>query len=423
MPRFQLPTSLAALQHRNFRLLWFSLLFSMSGSRMRMAALLWHITLVVPEDQKALALGAMGLARFVPILVFSFVSGMAADALDRRRLLLITNLTVMLISTGLAVLTFTGLATAWWIYALAGLTAAVGSFDSPARQSLYPTLVPRRHLANAVSLNSLLFQTASVVGPMIGGLLIAGPGLGWVYVYDAASFIAVIAALLAMRDVPDRPAQERGEISLRALLDGVRFVFGAPLIRSTMLLDFFATFFAAATALLPIFAQDVLRVGPQGYGALVSAPALGAMLTSLAMVPLIERIGSRGRVLIGSVLAYGLATIVFGLSTAFWLTFACLFLTGATDMISTVLRNVVRQMTTPDNLRGRMTSINMIFFLGGPELGEMEAGLVAQWLGPAVSVVSGGVGCLLATGLIAWSTPALRGYRRDELLPAAQAAD
>ncbi len=423
MPRFQLPTSLAALQHRNFRLLWFSLLFSMSGSRMRMAALLWHITLVVPEDQKALALGAMGLARFVPILVFSFVSGMAADALDRRRLLLITNLTVMLISTGLAVLTFTGLATAWWIYALAGLTAAVGSFDSPARQSLYPTLVPRRHLANAVSLNSLLFQTASVIGPMIGGLLIAGPGLGWVYVYDAASFIAVIAALLAMRDVPDRPAQERGEISLRALLDGVRFVFGAPLIRSTMLLDFFATFFAAATALLPIFAQDVLRVGPQGYGALVSAPALGAMLTSLAMVPLIERIGSRGRVLIGSVLAYGLATIVFGLSTAFWLTFACLFLTGATDMISTVLRNVVRQMTTPDNLRGRMTSINMIFFLGGPELGEMEAGLVAQWLGPAVSVVSGGVGCLLATGLIAWSTPALRGYRRDELLPAAQAAD
>jgi MFS family permease len=157
----------------------------------------------------------------------------------------------------------------------------------------------------------------------------------------------------------------------------------------------------------------VLHVGARGYGWLYAAPSVGAMLTSVAMVRLVERIERRGVVLLWSVVAYGAATIMFGLSTWFWLTFACLALTGAADMVSTVLRNVIRQLDTPDHLRGRMTGVNMVFFMGGPQLGEMEAGAVAQWLGARASVVTGGLGCLIATAWIASRTPALRKYRRS----------
>ena len=271
---------------------------------------------------------------------------------------------------------------------------AVGAFDLPARQALVPTLVPREHLPNAISLNTIMFQAASVAGPSIGGLLIAAASVGWVYVVNALSFGFVIVALLLMRDLPERagawarsgrqPAgarracrarPETDEVSWHAALEGLRFVFRSPLIRSTMLLDFFATFFSSATALLPIFAQDILRVGARGYGWLYAAPAVGALVTSAAMVPLTDRIERRGPTLLWAVAGYGLATLVFGLSRWFWLTFACLALTGATDTVSMVIRNIVRQLETPDRLRGRMTGVNMVFFMGGPQLGELEAGV------------------------------------------------
>jgi MFS family permease len=179
-----------------------------------------------------------------------------------------------------------------------------------------------------------------------------------------------------------------------------------------MLLDFFATFFSSATALLPIFAQDILRVGARGYGWLYAAPAVGAMATSAAMVPLVERIERRGAWLLWAIAGYGLATVVFGVSGSFWITFACLAMTGATDTISMVIRNIIRQLETPDRLRGRMTGVNMVFFMGGPQLGELEAGLVANWFGAPFSVITGGLGCLVATAWVAASTPALRRYAR-----------
>ena len=199
-------------------------------------------------------------------------------------------------------------------------------------------------------------------------------------------------------------------MSFHAALEGLRFVFRSPLIRSTMLLDFFATFFSSATALLPIFAQDILQVGARGYGWLFAAPAAGAVVASAVLVPLTDRIKRRGPTLLWAIAAYGLATVVFGLSRSFWLTFACLALTGATDTVSMVIRNIIRQLETPDRLRGRMTGVNMVFFIGGPQLGEFEAGAVANWLGATFSVVSGGVGCVLATGWVAATTPALRRY-------------
>jgi MFS family permease len=270
-----------------------------------------------------------------------------------------------------------------------------------------------------------MMQAASVAGPAIGGLIIATVSVGWVYVVNALSFGFVIVALLLMRDVPGRaermaeggrpsePDRRRDDVSLPAALEGLRFVFRSPLIRSTMLLDFFATFFSSATALLPIFAQDVLRVGARGYGWLFAAPAVGALVTSAVMVPLTDRIERRGPTLLWAVVGYGLATVLFGLSRWFWVTFLCLSLTGAADTVSMVIRNIVRQLETPDRLRGRMTGVNMVFFAGGPQLGELEAGVAANWFGAPFSVVSGGVGCLLATAWVAAATPALRYYTRS----------
>ncbi len=407
------PSSLVALRHRNFRLLWAGQLVSYSGTMMQSAAILWHISLLVPEDRKALALGLVGLVRIGPIVAFSLVSGVVADVLDRRKLMLVTQTVMAAFAALLAGLTFRGLHALWPIYLLAALGSAAGAFDGPARQSLIPNLVPREHLPNAISLNTIMVQIASVAGPSLAGLVIALLGVGWAYLFNALSFLVVIAALLLMRNVLAAGGEQPTEISLRAAFEGLHFVFSADMIRATMLLDFFATFFSSATALLPIFAQDILHVGARGYGWLYAAPSVGALLASGGMVPVIERIDRRGRVLLWAVAAYGAATIVFGVSRSFYLTFACLALTGAADIVSTVLRNIIRQLMTPDRLRGRMTSVNMIFFMGGPQLGELEAGVVANWLGAPLSVVTGGIGCLVAIAAIAWRTPALAHYRRE----------
>ncbi len=408
---------LIALRHRNFRLLWIGLLVSFSGTFMQSAAVLWHVSVLVPADRRAIALGLVGLVRIVPVILFSLISGVAADAFDRRKLMLMTQASMAILAAVLALLTFRGLTAVWPIYLLTAVSAAAGAFDLPARQALTPNLVPREHLPNAITLNSIMLQTASVAGPAIGGLVLATRGVGWVYAVNAVSFLFVIGALLAM-DPPrsdETASKDRGNFSVAAALEGLTFVFRAPLIRSTMLLDFFATFFSSATALLPIFAQDILHVGARGYGWLYAAPAAGALITSAIMVRVVDWIERRGEVLIGAVAVYGLATVGFGLSRGFWITFACLAATGAADTVSTTFRNLIRQLETPDRLRGRMIGVNMVFFIGGPQLGELEAGLVANWLGPVISVVAGGLGCLAATAAIAGGTPALRAYRRQDM--------
>jgi len=401
-----------ALKHRDFTLLWIGQLLSFSGSRMQTAAILWHVSLLAAPGRKGLALGLVGAAQVVPIIVFAMLSGVVADALDRRKVMLVTQSVLALLAATLAALTFGSLHSLWPIYLLAALSSAAASFDSPARQALIPSLVPREDLASAISLNTLMFQIASVVGPTAAGLVIAGPGLGWVYAVNAASFLMVLVALLLMRARPRVGLPDNGRITWAAAREGLRFVFSQPIVRSTMLLDFIATFFASATALLPIFAQDILHVGARGYGWLYAAPSVGAVIAGLVTAHAVDRIERRGAVLLWSVAAYGAATVVFGLSVSFWLTLLCLACVGAADTVSTVIRNIIRQLETPDELRGRMTGVNMMFFMGGPQLGELEAGLVAQFVSATFSVVSGGIGCLAATGLVAWRERRLREYRR-----------
>lgn len=403
-----------ALQHRDFRLLWGGQLLSTCGSMMNNAAIIWHVALLVPEERRAAALGLVGLVKFVPIVVFSLLSGVVADAVDRRKLMLWTQTAMALIAGAMAWATSAGLDDVWPLYALTALLSAASTFDAPARQSLVPQLVPAHHFPSAISLNSILWQVAEVTGPLLAGVAIASLGLAWVYAINAVSFLFVIAALLAMKPVRAIEPGERADISFRSAWEGIVWVFRAPLIRSSMLLDFFATFLASGMVLLPIFARDVLHVDERGFGALMSAPAVGAVVASLWMARRSEFIVRRGAVLIASVAAYGAATAAFGLSTSFALTFACLAIAGAADTVSAVLRNVIRQLTTPDRMRGRMTGVNMVFFLGGPQLGELRAGLVAQAFGPLVSVVSGGLACIAATGWIAWRTPELRRHRVGE---------
>ena len=408
----RLARSYPALQHRDFTLLWIGQLLSFSGSRMQTAAILWHVSLLAAPGRKGIALGLVGAAQVVPIIAFAMVSGVVADALDRRKVMLVTQTTLALLAATLAILTFGGLRTVWPIYLLAALSSAAASFDGPARQALIPSLVPREHLSSAISLNTLMFQIASVVGPTAAGLLIASAGLGWVYAVNAASFLMVIVALVLMRARPRVGLPEHAKITWAAAQEGLRFVFSQPIVRSTMLLDFIATFFASATALLPIFAQDILHVGARGYGWLYAAPSVGAVVAGFITAHTIDKIDRRGAVLLWSVAAYGAATVVFGLSLSFWLTLLCLACVGAADTVSTVIRNIIRQLETPDELRGRMTGVNMMFFMGGPQLGELEAGVTAQFLGATFSVVSGGLGCLAATGLVAWREQRLRQYRR-----------
>ena len=379
---------------------------------MQTAAVLWHVSLLAAPGGKGLALGLVGASQVVPIIAFSVLSGVVADALDRRKVMLVTQSTMAVFAAALAALTFGGLRTVWPIYLLAALSSGAASFDGPARQALIPNLVPRADLANGLGLNTLMFQIASVAGPSLAGLVIAVAGIGWVYAINATSFLAVIAALLVMRARPRTGEGAPARLTWAAAREGFRFVFAQPIVRATMLLDFVATFFASATALLPIFAQDILRVGARGYGWLYAAPSVGAVLAGLWMAYRVDRIERRGAVLLWAVAAYGAATVVFGLSQSFWLTLACLAAVGGADTVSTVIRNIVRQLETPDHLRGRMTGVNMIFFMGGPQLGELEAGVAAQLIGAVASVVSGGVGCLAATAAVARREVRLRRYRR-----------
>jgi MFS family permease len=398
-----------ALRHRDFRLYWTGSFVSQMGSQMRVVAIsvqLWDLT------HSFAAVGLLGLFKLVPVLVLSLFGGVIADALDRRRLLMITQAIMAASSVVLGMATVFGWISPGLIYLISALTAATVAFDNPARGALIPNLVPRYHLPNALSLNIIVWQIATIVGPMIAGLFIAqqSAGVAAIYWFDAVSFSAVIIALYLMKTRPQQAATR--DVSLKAAFEGLRFLRKTPIIMSTMTLDFFATFFGAATVLLPAVAEQILKVDRQLWGILYAAPAMGALAAGLIMSWL-GNVRRQGWIVLVSVAAYGVATFVFGLSNTFWLTTLALAGTGAADTVSMVMRQTIRQLSTPDDLRGRMTSVNMIFYMGGPQLGELEAGLAATVLSLGASIALGGIGVLIAAGAIAVLVPSLRNYDRD----------
>jgi MFS family permease len=404
-----------ALKHRRFRLLWLGLLVSVAGSRMQFAALLWHIREL--SDQP-IALGGIGLARVIPIIIFSLMGGAIADVFDRRKIMFITQTAMIGTAAALAWLTWSDQIRLWHIYALTVCEAIASAFDLPARQALTPNLVPAEDLPNAFSMQSIAFTVGAIFGPALGGLFIGYLGQTSVYLTNAISFLGIVLALVMIGPVPQQLAQPKGgmPVSWGAIKEGIQFILSRPIIISSMLLDFFATFFSSANALMPIFARDILGVGEIGYGWLLSAQSVGSALTA-GLLSQVNQIRHQGKILLGAVVSYGIWTIVFGVSQWFWLSFLSLALMGASDTVSMVIRNTIRQLNTPDYIRGRMTSINQIFFLGGPQLGEMEAGLVAQLFGATIAVVTGGVGTILAVFGIARKWPQLPQYHGDEDLP------
>ena len=429
-----------ALKHRDFRLLGVATLVSIVGTQMQNVGIDWHIYLLTHSP---LALGFVGLVRVLPIITLSLWGGVVADRTDRKRVMFIAQSVMAVAALLLAVATLLHRERLWLIYALTAIASGATAFDNPARQALIPRLVPSEDLPGALSLNLTFFHIAMIAGPAASGLVIAVTsratsiatthagggatrGLALIYFGNALSFAAVLGALLLIRTSGVvRAAGGGAPASIRsALSDGLRFVFRTPIMVSTMALDFFATLFSGAMSLLPIVSDQILHVGPAGYGWLRSAPAIGALAGSLytALHALPRR---QGPIFLWAVAAYGAATVVYGLSRSWVLTFFALAAAGLADLVSTVIRQTLRQVITPDDLRGRMTSVNMIFFMGGPQLGEMEAGFVASLfrtaaIGAAISIVSGGLATIVIAGTVAAAAPVVRRYTIDDHLPAAR---
>lgn len=406
----------SALHNRTFRAYFFAQSISVTGSWMQLAAVNWQIYALTGS---LMALGLVGLVRVVPIIVLSLLGGVVADTYDRRKLMIWTNSLMLITALLLALVTFTNVVTLVLIYLATATLSGVSAFDRPAETALVPRLVAPADLPKAVRLNVIMVEITAVLGPMVAGLLLGTLGAGASYLFNAFSFLPVIIVLLLLR-VPHVRGEHNPGLNWKAMTSGWKFVRHTPLLWSSTLLDFFATFFASAMALLPVFASDILKVGAQGYGILYAAPAVGALLGALAMGQWAGKIRRQGAVLLAAVVLYGVATILFGLSTSFWLSLSLLAFTGVADSISMVIRQSLRVLLTPDHLRGRMQSVTMIFFMGGPQLGELEAGLVAQAFGPVFSVITGGVGTIIATGLLAVIYPDLRRYREGDALQIAE---
>ncbi len=393
----------------------------MVGSQMQQWALFWHISEL---SRDPIAVSVVGGVRFVAVLCFSLIGGLVADRFNRRLILFTTQSILTMSALALALLTFTGAIRLWHIYVITAVQASASAFDLPARQALVPNLVPRDDLPNAFSLQAIAFNTGAIAGPALSGVVIAYWGLGYAYLINAISFLAVIAALILMGQVVHQQAAAREGLraALADIRDGVHFIRTQPLILSSMILDFFATFFASANTLLPYFTQYVLHVDEIAYGWLAAAGSIGAVVVGL-VVSQFSQIRRQGQLLFGSVVVFGLATILFGLSRMYAIIFLALVLVGGADSLSTIIRNTIRNMNTPDALRGRMTGVNQIFFMGGPQLGEIEAGAVAQGFGVPFAIVSGGIGTILIVAFIAARWPVLTRYSGDEPTLAGAPAD
>jgi len=391
------------LRNRNYALLFWGQLISSAGTQMQVVAVAWQVYLLT---NSAIALGLIGLLQAIPRLIFSLVGGVFADVFDRRKLLIVIELVLATMSAVLALCTILHVINIVIIFVVVLISASVSAFEFPTRQAMIPGLVPREEMANALSLSMVMMQLTFIIGPTAGGFAIAWIGIANTYWVDVVSYFVVIGSLLLMV-VPRIPAEKRAQASIGALVDGIKFLRAHPVILAVLSLDFFATFFGSPRALLPIYASDILHIGPQGLGILMAATSIGAV----ALAPftgLIGRISRQGLGVVLAIIVWGLCIIAFGLSpTPLWLGVLFLALAGAADMVSMILRGLIVQLTTPDEFRGRISAVNAMFVIGGPMLGQFESGLVAGLFTPEFSVVSGGLACIFATLAIVALVPGL----------------
>lgn len=395
-----------SLKHRSFRLFTSGILMAQMGYEMQNVALSWYMYKLTGSP---LALGLMGLARILPVFFFALIAGHISDTRPRRRVLVTAQTILLLNACILAGIIIAGNVSPYVIYAAIVVNSIALTFASPASQALLPALVPQRDFLNAVGLNSINYRIAMVIGPSLAGFILAQTSVLGPIVGNILCLIYFLTIIFLIGRHPQELAS-RSEGRVRSILKGIRFVRSSRLLWSTMLLDFFATFFGSSMTLMPVFAQDILKVGPQGLGLLYAAPSIGGLLGGF-LFTLVQKVRRQGYVLIVAVIVYGLATVGFGLSRYFEISLLLMGVVGAADMVSSVIRNTVRQIATPDHLRGRMVSINMIFYLGGPQLGEVESGLLASIIGTPYTVVVGGIATIFTTILFATRIPELMGYK------------
>jgi MFS family permease len=402
--RFLLDTA-PLRRDRDYRWLWSGQVVNGIGTQITRLALPFQVYTITGST---LAIGALTGIQLVAILVVSLGAGSLADALDRRRLLRVTQTGLMLCSGSLVLLSLAGEPPLVALFAVAFIAAGLSAVDQPTRTSAVPRLVPPERLAAALSLNALNFQAASIVGPALAGVLIATIGLTGAYAVDTLTFIASLGALTMMRPLPPDPAARRP--GLAAIREGLSFVRQRRPILGAYAIDLVAMVFAMPTALFPALALDVYRVGPTGLGFLAAAPAAGAFVAAL-FSGWLSRVTRIGRMVVGAVVVWGIAIAAFGLATvvlgeaAFPVALATLAIAGAADMYSAVLRNTIMQLATPDALRGRVTSINTLVVVSGPRLGDLQMSIVAAVAGPATAILAGGLLCLAGTAVVVRALP------------------
>ena len=411
-------------------------LLSITGRLMLAVAVEWEI---YARTHSATALGLVGLAIAVPVVTLSLPAGHLADRFSRKHIILVTQIFSAVTSLALALVSYKHLlipqiaplregnrilatvaavferhhpmfhfddASVPVIYLLLFIGASARTFSWAARSSFFPTLVPRDAFANAVTWNNSVFQIGSVVGPALSGFLVAYVGFAFVYLLDAICSFSFFLLVLFIRRCTQKREQSDAS-TWKSLMAGLRFVFRRKVILATITLDLFAVLLGGATALMPIFADQILHCGPVGLGWMRAMPAVGAFTVALviAHLPPMKRAGKR---LLWCVTGFGLATILFGLSKVFWLSLGVLFLLGAFDSVSVIIRGSIVQLVTPDEMRGRVSSVNNIFIGTSNEFGALESGLTAALFGPVISVVAGGIGTILVVLAVAWRWPETR---------------
>ncbi len=399
-------TDHSLLQHPGFLEFWCARVASMFAFQMVSVAVGWQI---YDLTHRAFDLGVIGLVQFAPSFVLALPAGHVADRYERRRIVIVCQLIEWIAMAVLAL----GSLLRWFdesaILAMVFLIGCARAFEFPTMQAFLPSLVPPALLPRAMAMSASAVQAAMIVGPALGGFLyVAGPGT----VYGISSLLVLTAAVLMWRLKTERPPQKREPATLKTVFAGIGFIRRRPVVLGAISLDLFAVLLGGATALLPIFARDILHTGPWGLGLLRAAPAVGALGMGLwlARYPLARRVG---HVMFVSVAGFGLATLVFAVSSSFLISLAALFALGALDMVSMVIRGALVQLETPDGMRGRVSAVNAIFINTSNQLGEFESGLTAHWWGAVPATVVGGLGTLVVVGLWMWWFPELR--RREKL--------
>jgi len=394
------------LRHRDFCFFWVGLLLSSMGSQFTTVAMAWQI---YELTNSPLQIGIVGLVRAVPQMVVLLFGGLLADAMNRRNLMMFTQASLFLISAALALASFAGQMTVGRLYGVAVLLALFTSLDAPSRHAIVTNLVPAEDLSRALALSSTQRQIATIAGPSMAGIVLAVAGPAACYAVDALSWLIMTTALALIRaELPARGGWRT--ISLDSLRAGFHFVRHHQVIFPFLMMDLGANLFGSIRSLYPIYARDILAVGPKGLGLLYAASAAGSVVAALAF-SVSRSVQSAGRWILIGVTVYGLCLLGFSHSRYFWLSILLLAGTGLGDTISAILRAAINQLSTPDELRGRMSSINSVFTNSGPQFGQFQAGALAALIGAEFSVLTGALGILGIVGLLAVRFPRVRDYR------------